>query len=218
MLGRHLNKMKKLFPKEYDFFPTTYMLPHDFKDFWDDKLAQKVPRTYIVKPENECQGKGIFLTRTPEEIKPDDHVVIQKYMHKPHLIDGFKYDLRIYVFLNGINPLRVYIYKDGLARFATELYQKPSDKNISNLCMHLTNYAINKESENFVANTDKNNDDVGSKRSLQSVLDGIDLDYGTDVMEKVQKDIYDIIIKTLCLATPHVTHLMKSCHPDDIEN
>jgi len=139
-------------------------------------------------------------------------------MHKPHLIDGFKYDLRIYVFLNGINPLRVYIYKDGLARFATELYQKPSDKNITNLCMHLTNYAINKESENFVANTDKNNDDVGSKRSLQSVLDGIDLDYGTDVMEKVQKDIYDIIVKTLCLATPHVTHLMKSCHPDDIEN
>jgi len=43
-------------------------------------------------------------------------------MHKPHLIDGFKYDLRIYVFVNGINPLRAYIYKDGLARFATEKY------------------------------------------------------------------------------------------------
>ena len=32
--------------------------------------------------------------------------------------------------------------------------------------MHLTNYAINKENENFVQNTDKNNDDIGSKRSL----------------------------------------------------
>ena len=49
-----------------------------------------------------------------------------------------------------INPLRVYIYKDGLARFATEKYEKPSDKNINNLFMHLTNYAINKFSENFV--------------------------------------------------------------------
>ena len=87
-------------------------------------------------------------------------------MHKPHLVDGFKYDLRIYVLVNGINPLRAYIYRDGLARFATEKYQKPSDKNIGNLCMHLTNYAINKENENFIANTDKNNDDVGSKRSL----------------------------------------------------
>lgn len=95
-------------------------------------------------------------------------------MHKPHLIDGFKYDLRVYVFVNGINPLRIYMYKDGLARFATVLYEKPNKKNLGNLFMHLTNYAINKESENFVHNTDKNNDDVGSKRSLQSVLDGID--------------------------------------------
>ena len=87
-------------------------------------------------------------------------------MHKPHLIDGFKYDLRVYVFLNGISPLRIYVYRDGLARLATEPYEKPSDKNISNLFMHLTNYAINKESENFVQNTDKNNDDVGSKRSM----------------------------------------------------
>jgi hypothetical protein len=99
-------------------------------------------------------------------VKPNDQVVVQKYIHKPHLIEGFKYDLRIYVFVNGINPLRVYIYKDGLARFATEKYEKPSEKNIGNLFMHLTNYAINKNSENFIQNTHQDNDDIGSKRSL----------------------------------------------------
>jgi len=77
-------------------------------------------------------------------------MVVQRYMMKPHLIDSFKYDLRIYVFVNGINPLRIYIYKDGLARFATVAYHKPNEKNCSNLFMHLTNYAINKESENYV--------------------------------------------------------------------
>ena len=106
-------------------------------------------------------------------------------MHKPHLIEGYKYDLRVYVLVNGFNPLRVYLYKDGLARFATEKYQKPKEDNLKNLCMHLTNYAINKDSENFVANTDKNNDDVGSKRSLQSILLDIDVEYSSEVMEKV---------------------------------
>ena len=44
---------------------------------------------------------------------------MQKYIKRPHLIDGLKYDLRIYVILVGVNPLRVYVYKDGMARFAT---------------------------------------------------------------------------------------------------
>jgi tubulin polyglutamylase TTLL6/13 len=83
-----------------------------------------------VKPEDGCQGKGIFLTRNPDVLKPSDQLVVQKYMHKPHLIDGMKYDLRVYVFVNGMNPLRVYVYKDGLARFATVKYEKPAEKNL----------------------------------------------------------------------------------------
>ena len=43
-------------------------------------------------------------------------------MHKPYLIDGFKFDLRIYVLVNGISPLRVYVFNDGLARFAIVKY------------------------------------------------------------------------------------------------
>ena len=91
-------------------------------------------------------------------------------MHKPYLIDGYKFDLRIYVLLAGVNPLRIFVYKDGLARFATVPYESPAPANLTNLFMHLTNYAINKESENFVQNTDEKADDVGSKRSFSSVL------------------------------------------------
>ena len=36
MLGWHLMRMYKLLPKDYDFFPTTYALPHDYKDFFDE--------------------------------------------------------------------------------------------------------------------------------------------------------------------------------------
>jgi tubulin polyglutamylase TTLL6/13 len=88
----------------------------------------------------------------------------------------------VYVLVVGISPLRVYVYRDGLARFATHKYEKPSDKNASDLFMHLTNYAINKESEAFVGNTDANNDDVGTKRSMMAVLEGIEQDHGEEKM------------------------------------
>ena len=62
-LGRHLKKMKALLPNDYNFFPKTYMLPLEYKDFREDSLKAKTPHTYILKPENSCQGQGIFLTR-----------------------------------------------------------------------------------------------------------------------------------------------------------
>ena len=67
------------------------------------------------------------------------------------MIDNLKFDLRIYVLLYGINPMRIYVYEEGLARFATIAYEEPTQKNINNMYMHLTNYAINKNSANYVA-------------------------------------------------------------------
>ena len=95
-------------------------------------------------------------------------MVVQRYLTKPYLIDGFKFDLRLYVLVNGISPLRVYLWNDGLARFATVPYETPNSKNMSNLFMHLTNYAINKDSEDFLQ--DDYDESKGSKRSYTSVL------------------------------------------------
>lgn len=57
--------------------------------------------------------------------------------------------MRIYVFLASVYPLRIFIYKEGLARFATEEYKAPNRDNLDSLYMHLTNYAINKNNPNF---------------------------------------------------------------------
>ena len=115
----------------------------DFKAYYETKPKGKA-RTYIVKPESMSQGKGIFLTRRIEDIMPTQHCVVQRYLSKPRLIDGLKFDLRIYVLVAGVDPLRAYIYKEGLGRLATENYIVPNKDNITDVYMHLTNYAINK--------------------------------------------------------------------------
>lgn len=74
-------------------------------------------------------------------------------MFKPFLIDNLKFDLRIYVLITGCDPLRIFLHKEGLVRFATHEYKPPVPKNLGDICSHLTNYAINKNDPNFVFNT-----------------------------------------------------------------
>ena len=62
------------------------------------------------------------------------------------------------------------MFQEGLARFATSTYEKPSKKNLKNMCMHLTNYAINKKNPDFIFNEDEGNDSAGHKRSFSAVL------------------------------------------------
>jgi tubulin polyglutamylase TTLL6/13 len=124
-LARNLGRMYKRYPDEYKFFPQTWLLPADFGDFKKqfkeptNKRKQIGRKTFISKPEASCQGKGIFLTRSLDDFEKTGHYVVQRYMHKPFLIDKLKFDLRIYVMLFGVDPLRVYFYNEGLCRLAT---------------------------------------------------------------------------------------------------
>ena len=103
------------------------------------------------------------MTRRFDDVNPNEHYVAQRYVAKPYLIDGLKFDLRIYVLVAGSDPLRIFIHEDGLCRLATEEYEPPVQSNLNDLCMHLTNYAINKNNENFVFNEDEDEDNVGHK-------------------------------------------------------
>ena len=55
-----------------------------------------------------------------------------------------QFDMRVYVVVTSVDPLRVYLFKDGLVRLCTEPYVPPTGKNLASTRMHLTNYAINK--------------------------------------------------------------------------
>jgi len=112
------------------------------------------------------RGRGIHIIDDINDLNFDDLSVISRYIANPLLINGHKFDLRIYVVVTCYEPLRVYVYKEGLARFASETYTAKINK--ENKYMHLTNYSINKKNEKFVQNENIEQDDVGFKWSLSA--------------------------------------------------
>ena len=94
--------------------------------------------------------------------------VISRYIDNPLLLYGHKFDLRIYVVVTCYDPLRVYVYREGLVRFATEKYNQ-SNKDEGSVYAHLTNYSINKKNENYVQNDDAGDDDSGFKWSFSAM-------------------------------------------------
>lgn len=74
----------------------------------------------IVKPDCLSQGKGIFLTHDIESIPRDEPQVVQEYITDPLLLhDGLKSDMRIYALVLSCDPLKIFLYKEGMVRFAT---------------------------------------------------------------------------------------------------
>ncbi|XP_029808780.1 tubulin polyglutamylase TTLL13-like isoform X3 [Suricata suricatta] len=205
LLARNLNRMQKLYPTDYNIFPRTWCLPADYGDF-QSYGRQRKARTYICKPDSGCQGRGIFITRNPREIKPGEHMICQQYISKPFLIDGFKFDMRIYVLITSCDPLRIFMYEEGLARFATMPYTEPNNSNMDDVCMHLTNYAINKHNENFVRDNA-----AGSKRKL-STLNAWLREHGYNLQE-LWGDIEDVIVKTIISAHSVLRHNYRTCFP-----
>lgn len=117
--------------------------------------------------------------------------------------------------------MRCFIYKEGLARFATEEYHSPMGSNLNNLCMHLTNYAINKEADGFIQNQNEAQDDVGHKRSLTSILNYIDRHRETaedKSSDEIWDDIKQICVKTIMAGIHPIAHLYRSSKPQDVEN
>ena len=53
--------MRKQFPEDYDFIPTTWVLPaqyHTLRAILADQQRRKRSKTFIVKPPNSSQGQG----------------------------------------------------------------------------------------------------------------------------------------------------------------
>ncbi|XP_007652900.3 tubulin polyglutamylase TTLL11, partial [Cricetulus griseus] len=217
-LSRALRIMQNLFPDEYNFYPRSWILPDEFQLFVTQVRMvkdgdQSWKPTFIVKPDSGCQGDGIYLIKDPSDLRltgtlQSRPAVVQEYICKPLLIDKLKFDIRLYVLLKSLEPLEIYIAKDGLSRFCTEPYQEPTPQNLHRVFMHLTNYSLNIHSGKFIHSDSAS---TGSKRTFSSILFKLS-SKGVDI-KKVWSDIISLVIKTLIALTPELKVFYQSDIP-----
>ncbi|KAM4549090.1 tubulin polyglutamylase TTLL7 isoform 2-T2 [Odontesthes bonariensis] len=210
-LARNMSKMIKCQPQEYSFIPKTWIFPAEYTQFQNyvkELRRKRKQKTFIVKPANGAMGHGISLVRNCEKLPIQEHFIVQEYLDKPFLMEGYKFDLRIYILVTSCDPLRIFLYNDGLVRMGTEKYHAPSEANLSQLYMHLTNYSVNKHNENFERDETV---DKGSKRSISWLTEFLRTnDYD---VTKLWGDISELVVKTLIVAEPHVLHAYRMCRP-----
>lgn len=79
--------------------------------------------------------------------------VVQRYIANPFLLEGRKFDLRLYVVATSYDPVRLYLYREGLVRIASSPYTRAvatasaavtALADVSDLKAHLTNFTVNK--------------------------------------------------------------------------
>ncbi|CAE7565587.1 Ttll5 [Symbiodinium natans] len=189
--------MAQTFGDAFDFVPQTFVLPGQMQEFLD--CYQKKGGLWIVKPNASSRGRGIFVLRDVADLPIDEMSVVSRYVENPLLIQGLKFDLRVYVLVTSYEPLRAYIYREGLVRFASKPYSK-DPKHLTDAYRHLTNYSINKGSSSFVENSEVQADNVGHKWSISALNKHLRCT-GVDV-ELMWTRIMDAIVKSLLSVEP----------------
>lgn len=121
------------------FFPRAYEMPHDYPALVEDAAANP-HKGWILKPTNASKGQGVRVIKNPSEAPLAPNWLVQEYIGNPHTIRGHKYVLRLYMLIAGIEPVRIYLYRQGFAKLASAPWD-PDD--IDNVYSQLTNPDIN---------------------------------------------------------------------------
>ena len=106
-----------------------------------------VAEAFILKPVGMSRGRGITLVTKIEDIVYSDACVIQDYIARPLLVDGYKCDLRLYVVVTQFSPLEAFISRRGFARMASVKYCSDVEATADQRYMHLTNTAVSDEAK-----------------------------------------------------------------------
>ena len=158
-LWRHYCEMRSAHGTEhFDYMPQTFVLPEE-REAWEAARRRDAKTTlvWIVKPSNTSRSRGIRLVRAEQsEARSEErsaeerstehrsglsHGVACAYIHPPLLLDGRKFDVRLFVLVTSWHPLVTYLFEGGIARGAAAAYSLDGDLD-SQGTAHFTNASI----------------------------------------------------------------------------
>ncbi|XP_011264032.1 tubulin polyglutamylase TTLL7 [Camponotus floridanus] len=100
------------------YIPAAFKIPEDQQAFLD--YAKSHPAKLFVQKSNDHRGIRI---RDNDDANFIDGTFIQEFIERPFLVDGYKFDIGMYVVITSVDPLRLYVYKgDVLFRFCPVKY------------------------------------------------------------------------------------------------
>ncbi|OHT09670.1 Tubulin-tyrosine ligase family protein [Tritrichomonas foetus] len=207
-----LQKMQSLYPSFYSFFATTFQIPFQYSDFQREHNRQSGRATWIFKPRSGCCGNGIKLIQNCFDLARETRpAIIQRYIN-PYLINGYKFDFRLYILCSKISPFTVYLYKEGLARFCSVPYEPPNISNLDNKMCHLTNTAVNIKNDKF-GDQNKNNKTIGNENEDNDDSKDIGiLKLASEVLKSMENGnqiwyrISQIVALTMIALLPQILH------------
>lgn len=140
-LNQFYNKLKKKFPDEYNYIPETYLYPDQKKEIYNKfhKYQYDPKDVWLFKPARDSFARGIEILKNYEEIEKTKfkHFLISRYIMNPMLIRNKKFDMRAYILVTGMNPLKIYFYKDGYVKIPVKDFSL-DPKDIKDGCIHIT--------------------------------------------------------------------------------
>ncbi|KAF4037285.1 Tubulin-tyrosine ligase family [Phytophthora infestans] len=216
-IGKYLSAGGKL-RQAFDIIPPTFLLPKEYVSFVQafQERSERLRRNgvseakniWIMKPVALSRGRGISLVNDLSQVIYGEQVIIQEYIAAPRLLDGFKFDLRLYVLVTSFNPLEAFLYDEGFVRLCTRPYE---DSDISNIFVHLTNSSIQKENQEAITGTCTMNEekseasqkDTGGTKTTLAYLWRRLAAEGVDV-EQVKRSIEEVVLKALLCGEDHI--------------
>lgn len=157
------------------------------------------------------QGNYKYLAMSANMLNLSDPCTVQLYINRPLLIDGHKFSLRVFALVVSMDPMRLYIFKEGILKLCSAPYAFPNEMNIENSSVHISTFAIHPQSQlpSYFMGNSYSKSTFESTRSLSWLWNWF-VGNGYD-KDKLWKEIADIVTKTFISVQAPVTQSLRTC-------